>query len=88
MQTIKDAMRNVKAAERACDMADAAYGENPESAELESAFDAAYKAQHEAEQAFYAAIEGFSNGAIDAKTARMMWMKRREQLESLINRAA
>lgn len=88
MQNIKNAMQAVKEAERACDIAYAAWFENPESAELEAAFDAAYKAQHEAEQAFYAAIEGFSNGAIEAKTTRMIWMKRRDQIKSLINRVS
>lgn len=88
MKNIKNAMQAAKAAEKACDMAEAAWAEFPESEELEAVFDASYKAQHEAEEALFAAIENFAGGAIDAKTARLMWMSRREQLEGLINRAA
>lgn len=88
MKELKNAMAKAIEAAEACDAADRAWCENVESRELEAAFDAAYRAQHEAEARLYAAIEAFTGGAIDRKTARLMWVKKREQLRSLIARAA
>ena len=88
MKELKRAMAEAIEAAKACDEADKAWGDSPESEELEGVFDAAYKAQHEAEARLYAAIESFTGGAIDQKTARLMWMRKRAQLESLMARAA
>lgn len=87
MQNVKKLFKAYEAAEIACDKAEAEMVEL-DTDEAEAAFDAAYKAQGEAAQAFAEAVESFTRGMVDAKTARRMLIIKRDQLESLIARVA
>lgn len=87
MQDIKKLFANYQAAEAACDEAEAAMVELGTD-ESEAAFDAAYRAEGEAAQAFAESVERFTGGMVDAKTARRMLIIKREQLERLMARVA
>lgn len=85
---IKAMFAKLEEAEAAYDAADADWEADPESAEAEAAWDAAYNALWEAEQAVAEAIESFTGGMVDCKTARRMVTIKRDQLQALIARAA
>lgn len=58
--------------EKVADVCENEYAKNPESAKAENDFDAAYSAQYEKMIECVDYIVSYSNGAIDAKTARRM----------------
>lgn len=68
----------------AANSAEEAYAENPESSNLEAAFDIAYKAEFETRQDLAKAISSYAG--IDIKTAYAMTYKTFEQLKSLAAR--
>ena len=88
MKNLKDLMKALKIAEENANMADAAWENDPENKDLEITFDKAYAKEHEALENLVDEIVKVTSGKIDQKTARTMVIKKRSQLEALINRAA
>ena len=85
---IKNLFRRVEITEMLADAADAAWEADPENEQAEYTWDAAYKQCGEAQQAFAEALEDFTAGAVDAKTARRMLVIKRDELAALIDRLA
>lgn len=85
MENIKNLFNRFLELEAACDVADSAWEQDPESVELEEAFDRAYEAEDEALQALVNEIVSFTNSRIDARTARVMVMSKRTELQALIS---
>lgn len=88
MKNLKDLLKALKIAEENANKADAAWECDPENEELEVAFDKAYAKEHEAFENLVDEIVKVTAGKIDRNTARTMIIKKRNQLEALINRAA
>ena len=88
MKNLKDLLKALKIAEENANKVDAAWENDPENENLEIAFDRAYAKEHEALENLVGEIVKVTAGKIDRKTARAMVIKKREQLEALINRAA
>ena len=85
MENIKNLFNKYLELEAAADAADDAWSNDPESEELEAAFDSAYTAEHEAHMALVDAIVDFTSGRITAPVARVMLSAKREELKSLIS---
>lgn len=85
---IKRLFAEMEEAERISDELDAAWEQDPENAELEAAWDAAYAAEHAAFSAVVEEVVKITGGAIDATTARLMLMKKRDEFGSLVARLA
>ena len=88
MKNLKSLMEALKIAEENANKADAAWENDPESEELEAAFDKAYAKEHEAFKNLVNEIVKVTSGKIDRNTARTMIIKKRNQLEALINMVA
>lgn len=87
-RTIKRLLKTYDAATAMADKAEAAWDAEPESDDLEAAFDAAYKVQWDAMEAVVKALAVISAGQIDGKTARLMVNGHREKLDAILARAA
>lgn len=85
---VKSLFEAVEIAQAAYDAADEAMAADVENEAMEAAWDEAYKVLWNAEEAFSVAVERFSAGKVDAKTARRMLVIKRDELRSLVNRLA
>ena len=85
---MKELLKRLEAAEKKANEADAAFEANPESEELEKAFDEAYKEEFEAFEALADEIVKASNGQIEKATAATMIRAKRSELKALIEAAA
>lgn len=85
---IKRLFAAVETAEAAYDAADEAMAADVENEALEAAWDEAYRVLWNAEQAFAEAVEAFTAGAVDEKTARRMLTVKRAELAGLVYRLA
>lgn len=88
MKNLKALMESLRIAEENASKADAAWDENPDSEELERAFDIAYEEEFKAFEELAKAIDSVTAGKIDSITARTMIRKKRRELEQLISRMA
>lgn len=90
-QDFADAFKQYRIASMLCDSAESVWDEDPENEIAESAFDAAYRMQHERFDDLVAIttaicsplVEGFT-----AKTARTMLMKNEEKVAEMVARLA
>ena len=80
--TIKKSLEELERLEAVADVADEAYQNNPESEEVENAFDEAYQAEYNAFIIVSNQIAEFAG--IDAKTARAMVQGKREELKQIL----
>lgn len=87
MQNIKIAYAEYVNAERRFDKVDALWENDPENAAIERAWDEANKEFHAAMMKLADEIVKFTNGAIDAKTARRMIIVKGDELAGIIKRA-
>lgn len=85
---IKRLFAEMEEAERISDELYVAWEQDPESAELEAAWYAAYEAEHAAFFAVVDEVVKITGGAIDATTARLMLFKKRDKFGSLVARLA
>ena len=88
---MKKLLATLKAAEKRLDKADRALfnaADDADTTELERISDEAFDAVSEAQIALVNAICKVSRGMIDNKTARLMLLTKRAELEALINRMA
>ena len=81
---MKDLLKRLEIAEQRANEADAALEKNPESEELEKAFDEAYKAEFKAFEELANAIVKISGGQIEKRTAATMIRAKRAELKNLI----
>ena len=81
MQTL---IKKYEAARTASDEAEAAWEQEPESAELEAAFDQAYSEEFEACAVLVKEIVNFTEGQVDATTARRLITTRLDDIKKLI----
>ena len=88
MQNIKYLMENLKKNEAKSDELDELWAADPENAELERAWDEQYKVVGRLRDELIREIVKFSGGLIDKRTATAMLFKKRDQLQSLIERLA
>ena len=87
MTNLKDLLKKLEIAEDTANRADTAYENDPENAELEKAFDEAYKAEWIAFENVVSAICEITDGKIDIKTARTMIKTKRNELLTIAERA-
>ena len=73
--------------EAAANKADEAYQAEPENAELEAAFDKAYKEEFEAMEELLNSITTYTNGEIDTETSKKMLFTHREELKQILEKA-
>lgn len=73
--------------EAAANKADEAYQAEPENAELEAAFDKAYKEEFEAMEELLNSITTYTNGEIDKETSKKMLFTHREELKQILEKA-
>lgn len=85
---MKELLKRLEAAEKKATEADTAYEANPESEELEKAFDEAYKAEFEAFEALANEIVKASKGQIKKSDAATMIKAKRNELKALIEATA
>lgn len=85
---LKNLLAAMTAAENANDEADEAWGRDLGNYELEKAADRAYEAMFSAQRAFAKALESFTGGRIDSKTACRLIVAKRDELGGLVNRLA
>ena len=88
MNEFKTLWNAYRAAEKEMNKIDKAYELDPESAELETKWDAAYKAEYNAKEQVVEKIIELTAGQIDRKTANMMILTRKNDLESIIEKIA
>lgn len=74
--------------EAALDAIDTAWENAPEDTDLEAAWAAAYEAHHAAWRKVVSLLRDFSGGALDEHTIRIMFAKKRADLDALIVRWA
>lgn len=74
--------------EAALDAIDTAWENAPEDTALEAAWSAAYEANHAAWRKVASLLRDFSGGALDEHTIRIMFAKKRADLDALIARWA
>lgn len=67
--------------------ADEAYEAEPENAELEAAFDKAYKEEFQAMEELLNGIVALTNGQIDTETAKKMLFTKRAELKKILEKA-
>lgn len=67
--------------------ADEAYEAEPENAELEAAFDKAYKEEFQAMEELLNGIVVLTNGQIDTETAKKMLFTKRAELKKILEKA-
>lgn len=83
-KALKRTLAELEALEADADKADAAYEADPENAEKEAAFDAAYKAEWSKAEEVAKLIVKMTSGQIDEKTARAMVNGKREEIEKML----
>lgn len=88
MENIKSLFAEYEELEAKSDAFDEAWAADPESEELEAAWDEAYRVMWNKGEELAAAISGFTAGAIDVRLARRMLTIKRDELRDLIARAA
>lgn len=71
-----------------CDAAEAAWVNDPESAELETAFDAAYSKQGKTFNSLVGAVVGFTDGKLARNDVRRLVAFNHDEFAELIARAA
>lgn len=82
------AIADLDRTEAVLDAIDTAWENAPEDAALEADWTAAYKAHHAAWQKVASLLRDFSGGALDEHTIRIMFAKKRPELDALIARWA
>lgn len=84
MKILLEKIKKLEQLEKIADEAETRYTEHPESAELESAFDEAYKAEFDAYINTAKYIEYITSGNIDFMTAKKMIQTKRAELLQLL----
>ena len=74
--------------EAALDAIDTAWESAPEDTALEAAWAAAYEAHHAAWRKVVSLLRDFSGGLLDERTIRIMFAKKRADLDAMIARWA
>lgn len=84
MKILLEKLQKLEQLEKAADRVESAWEKEPENAELEKAFDAAYRNEFKAyiEAAKY--IEYMTNGNVDFMTAKKLVMIKRKELLQLL----
>lgn len=77
-------IKKLEQLEKATDEAEARYTEQPESKELENAFDEAYKAEFDAYISTAKYIEYMTDGAVDFMKAKKLIQTKRAELLQLL----
>lgn len=85
---MKELLKRYEAAVEAANIADAAWEANPESAELEAAFDKAYEVEFKAFDELTNKIVEITNGQIDKALAATMIRSKMVELKQLIAKMA
>lgn len=85
---MKDLFKRYEEAVNKANIADAAWEANPESAELEAAFDKAYEAEFKAFEELTDKIVEITNGQIEKALAATMVRSKQTELKQLIERMA
>lgn len=80
MKILLEKLQNLEKAEKAANRAEAEWENEPESAELEKAFDTAYKAEFNAYISAAKYIEYMTGRSIDFMTAKKMIQTKRAEL--------
>lgn len=88
MNEFKTLWNAYRAAEEKMNIIDKAYELDPENEELETKWDVAYKAEYNAKEQVVEKIIELTAGQVDKKTANMMILTKRENLEALIEKIA
>lgn len=84
MKILLEKIKKLEQLEKIADEAEARYTERPESAELEIAFDEAYKAEFDAYISTAKYIEYMTGGEINFMTAKKMIQTKRAELLELL----
>lgn len=84
MKILLEKLEKLEQLEKAADEAAARYTEQPESKELENAFDEAYKAEFDAYINAAKYIEYMTGGAVDFMTAKKLIQTKRAELLQLL----
>ena len=86
MKILLEKIKKLEQLEKIADESEARYADQPESEELENAFDEAYKAEFDAYINAAKYIEHMTGGAVDFMTAKkLIQTKRAELLQLLAN---
>ena len=85
MKILLEKLEKLEQLEKVADEAEARYTEEPENAELESAFDEAYKAEFDAYINAAKYIEYMTGGAVDFMTAKKMIQTKRSELIGILS---
>lgn len=85
---MKELLKRYEEAVKAANIADAAWEANPESAELEAAFDEAYEAEFKAFDELTNKIVEITNGQIEKALAATMVRSKMVELKQLIAKMA
>jgi hypothetical protein len=84
MMILLEKIKKLEQLEKAADEAEAKYTKEPENAELESAFDEAYKAEFDAYINAARYIEYMTGGAVDFMKAKKLIQTKRAELLRLL----
>ena len=85
MKILLEKLHKLEQLEKIADIAEERYTEEPENAELENAFDEAYKAEFEAYISLAKYIEYMTGGEIDFMTAKKIIQTKRSELLSILS---
>lgn len=84
MKILLEKIKKLEQLEKVADEAEARYTEQPESKELENAFDEAYKAEFDAYIGAAKYIEYMTGGAVNFMTAKKLIQTKRAELLRLL----
>lgn len=84
MKILLEKLKKLEQLEKVADQAEARYTEEPENAELEIAFDEAYKAEFDAYISAARYIEYITGGAVDFMKAKELIQTKRMELLQLL----
>lgn len=84
MKILLEKIKKLEQLEKAADEAESRWTEQPESKELESAFDKAYKAEFDAYISTAKYIEYMTGGAVNFMTAKKLIQTKRAELLQLL----
>ncbi len=84
MKILLEKIKKLEQLEKAADEAEARYTKEPENAELENAFDEAYKAEFDAYISAAKYIEYMTGGAVDFMKAKELVQTKRAELLQLL----
>lgn len=84
MKILLEKIKKLETAGKVADEAEARYTEQPESEELENAFDEAYKAEFDAYISAAKYIEYMTGGAVNFMTAKKLIQTKRAELLQLL----